>query len=589
MIIGLVAFAVLALAGGTRFGATVRSVMAPNCSLQARLMSESGIRYATARLRSCASASDVTAAVAAMNGHTYTVDSVKGLSFNIQASYDNSTNIASVTSTGIGCNDLGFVPTSSTSTAPSINLPQISSGGGGGTASDNPALQGINSGGTFNDASSRTIGNVSASSGSIGFGSVVTGSVNYTGTSTCLEIDGTVGTAGKGTYVCSNACVYVRYSGVVYGDIYAQGDVDIEGQVVGNVYSGGTVTLTSNGVVTGSVFALAGVDQTSGGRVRGSIHSTGPVTTGYNAIINGDIYATGAVTVSGTVSGSIYSAGKISMTSHGSCQNAYSAGNITLSDFASTITQNAYASGNINIGAQCTVAGSAYSGGNITISGWAALLRGNAYVRGTVSTSSGGACNGTITRGYSYSYTFQDPSPPSRPTACSSYTLPGHVSVAPTMDCNIYGDAIFIGSTLSDKSKACPDFRAHWGSRICFDLSSPNTYINIFVKNDLNIESNVGVYVRTSAANSCFSSGNRVNNTSFANSAAASRVYMDVLGTADFGFAGTWFGTVYSKGKLTTGGASSYIGAFYTNGIYSAGYNSVLLFVPAEYVKQNWP
>jgi len=589
MIVGLVAFGVLALAGGVRFGSTVRSVMAPNCALQARLMSESGIRYATARLRACDTPSDAAAAATAMQGQTVTVDSDKGLSFTLAATYDSATNTASVTSTGNGCTGLGSTPTTSTSTAPSINLPNIGSSGSDTPASDNPALQGINSGGTFNDSASKTIGNVSASSGSIGWGSTVTGSVNYTGTSTCLSIAGTVGTAGKDNYVCSNACVNVTYSGVVYGDIYAQGDVDIDGQVTGNIYSGGTVTLTSNGVVGGNVFALAGVDQSSGGRVKGSIHSTGPVTTGYNAIDSGDIYATGAVSVAGTVSGSIYSASKISLVNHGSCQNAYSANSITLSDFASTIKQNAYASGSISIGSQCTIAGSAYSGGSITISGWAALLRGNAYVRGTVNLSGGGACNGTITRGYAYSYTFVDPSPPSRPTMCSSYTLPSHVAVTPTINCSISGDTTFVGASLTDTSKACSNFTANWGSRICFDLSSPSTYINIFVKNNMTVESNVGLYVRTSASTSCFSSGNKVNNTSFANSAAASRVYMDVLGAATFGYDSNWFGTVYAKGNITTGGSSSFIGAFYTNGTYTAGYNSVLLFVPAEYVKQNWP
>lgn len=123
LVVGLVTFGVLALAGVTRFGSTVRGVLSPNCATSARYMAESGMRYAMAKLRSYSDETSLTAAVAAMNGQTVTVDSTKGLSFTLAVTYNSGTKTASVTSTGQSCSNILSV-TSSVSNG-SINLPSL--------------------------------------------------------------------------------------------------------------------------------------------------------------------------------------------------------------------------------------------------------------------------------------------------------------------------------------------------------------------------------------------------------------------------------------------------------------------------------
>jgi hypothetical protein len=102
LILGLVAFGILAVAGATRFGYTVMSILSPNCSIAARHMCEAGMRYAMAKLRACNDQSSLNTAISQMNGTTYSVDAAKGLSFTISIGYDGSGNLL-VTSQGKGC------------------------------------------------------------------------------------------------------------------------------------------------------------------------------------------------------------------------------------------------------------------------------------------------------------------------------------------------------------------------------------------------------------------------------------------------------------------------------------------------------
>jgi hypothetical protein len=126
LVVGLVAFGVLAMAGATRFSSVVSSVFSPNCATSARYMAESGQRYAMARLRACADEACVTAAASAMNGQTITVDAAKGLSFSLAVTYNATEKTASVTSTGKGCTNITGV---SKAVASSINLPALTGSG----------------------------------------------------------------------------------------------------------------------------------------------------------------------------------------------------------------------------------------------------------------------------------------------------------------------------------------------------------------------------------------------------------------------------------------------------------------------------
>ncbi|OIO00097.1 MAG: hypothetical protein AUJ49_10155 [Desulfovibrionaceae bacterium CG1_02_65_16] len=121
--LALVAFGLLATIGATRFGASVTSVLSPNCATAARYMAEAGLRYATARMRNCATATDLAAAVGDMNGHGfYTVDAQKGLGFTLSVSYT-AAYTATVTSTGKGCSVIA--PVTATAKASNINLPVV--------------------------------------------------------------------------------------------------------------------------------------------------------------------------------------------------------------------------------------------------------------------------------------------------------------------------------------------------------------------------------------------------------------------------------------------------------------------------------
>lgn len=125
LVIGLVAFGVLAMAGVTRFGSVMTSVLSPNCATSARYMSESGLRYAMARLRACDNAACLDAAAAAMNAHgVYVVDAAKGLNFSLSTAitYGETSTTAAVTSTGNGCTNITGVSSAMTA---SVNLPKV--------------------------------------------------------------------------------------------------------------------------------------------------------------------------------------------------------------------------------------------------------------------------------------------------------------------------------------------------------------------------------------------------------------------------------------------------------------------------------
>jgi hypothetical protein len=120
--LALVAFGILAMAGVTRFGASVTSVLSPNCATQARYMAEAGLRYATARLRACTTVAQLTSTVSALNSGTFTVDQTKGLGFSLTVSY-NSSYVASITATGKGCAVLAQAQ--ATAASSTVNLPAV--------------------------------------------------------------------------------------------------------------------------------------------------------------------------------------------------------------------------------------------------------------------------------------------------------------------------------------------------------------------------------------------------------------------------------------------------------------------------------
>ncbi|MBU1040112.1 MAG: polymer-forming cytoskeletal protein [Proteobacteria bacterium] len=250
--LALVLFGAFAMAGASRFGASIVGVSLPNCATQARYMSEAGMRYALARLRACTTEAEVNAAVAQMNGVTFTVDAAKGLTFTPAVSYSSGTGLATVASSGRGCPGALSVPASTA--ASSVNLPGINTAS---EASTSEALKGTYSGTSAIAAGSMT-GNLTTSSARISGGTSIGGSVNYLETGpTCLQIGGgaMVGTVGNSNYVCSETCVVVGGGATVNGNIYAQGDVNVSSKVNGDIYSGGDVHLSWGAEVSGNIYA----------------------------------------------------------------------------------------------------------------------------------------------------------------------------------------------------------------------------------------------------------------------------------------------------------------------------------------------
>jgi len=274
LVVGLAVFGVLIAAGTTIFSSTVRSTLAPNCALQSRYMSESGARYAAARLRACTNVADVSTAISAMNAHgIYTVDAARGLTYKVTVSYNSGT--AAIVSVGTGCPN--SMSSAATTTNLSVNLPSV-----GSAASTTPALQGTYASMPLSKTSGAAFGNVTTTSIDLSGGSVVTGSYSYIGTdsATCLHITGgvTVGTANNDNYVCSNNCVTVDGGAIVNGNIYSQGDVTVASRVNGDIYSGGNVYLNWGAKVSGNIFVS--------GEVNTPKHFTGytgEITTGYQA------------------------------------------------------------------------------------------------------------------------------------------------------------------------------------------------------------------------------------------------------------------------------------------------------------------
>lgn len=327
-----------------------------------------------------------------------------------------------------------------------------------------------------------------------------------------------------------------------------------------------------------------------GANVYGSIDYTG---TGKNS------YGDYCLHIVGTSVGQTVGADGI--TSH-ICSNT-----CVIIDGGITINANIYSKGNVTI-ENGTVNGEVHSGGKVTLT-WSGHVNNDIYVSGSQNSGSvvvpqhSSLINGTIY--------YDQPIPGS----CSSYVLPTHEKVVSSSAIDLIdsggttGQLTFVGkSDISDYSYAYTSIKTGGGTKICFDLSVPNTYINIF--NSGNVVINGDVYVRTSTDTNCFDPANKltsinsfdslvdVNGVKVAKYTYASKVYMDVLGTVAFNGGSNWFGTIYSNEDITPGGGSNFIGALYTNGslniktkngkISASADGLNMKFVASDYATKYW-
>lgn len=237
--VALVAFGVLSMAGASRFGSSVISVFSPNCATQARLMAESGMRYAMARLRAAANQAALDAARTAMHDKTFTVDAARGLAFSLRIGYDGAGSLQ-VNATGQACSSNLFVGSPQASL--SVNVPAIGPQpptSGGGTDPGEVPNSGFGGGGwsTTSGFSGAAGATINASAGTLNLGNSLysnSASAWYTGTSgVCTGGNCTLG---------SGMCAYFEgaFSAGSSGDGF-----------VWTLMSGDTNTRNSNGGDTG--------------------------------------------------------------------------------------------------------------------------------------------------------------------------------------------------------------------------------------------------------------------------------------------------------------------------------------------------
>ena len=301
---------------------------------------------------------------------------------------------------------------------------------------------------------------------------------------------------------------------------------------------------------------------------------TGNLTT-TSATISGGSSVGGSVNYLGTGPTCLNISGGASVGTLGNSNYVCSESCVVVSGGA-VVNGNIYAQGDVTVSS--TVKGDIYSGGNVVLS-WGATVSGNIYAHGSYSAPPYfTSYKGIVKTGYAV------------PDHCATYTLPAHETVASSTALNIGGGQYtFYGTTdLANKTNAFTSITSGGGSKICFDLSTPNSYINIFNKGNMSI--NGEVYVRTSTAKACFDSANKVSNVNFSKYDYAKRVYMDVGGTVTFAGGSNWFGTIYAADNIYPGGGGSYIGAFYTNKSYNPNNTwNYSRFVASDYVATYWP
>ena len=141
------------------------------------------------------------------------------------------------------------------------NVTPVSSGG-----TNNSAGKNVNTGKSIKVAG-YVEGDVLSETLSIQGGSTIAGSITTTSTTATLTITGGVRVGGAGEFVCSNANITVSGgSDVVNGDLYAQGDVLIDGgaTINGNIYAKGSVTINGGSKVWGNIHSLSTVNFMNG-------------------------------------------------------------------------------------------------------------------------------------------------------------------------------------------------------------------------------------------------------------------------------------------------------------------------------------
>lgn len=367
-------------------------------------------------------------------------------------------------------------------------------------------------------------------------------------------------TGGVSDYVMSTGGT-AKVAGYVAGDILAN-TVTLQGgsTVAGSLTTTSTTTplVISGGVNvggTGEVICSNSSITVSGGSqvVNGTLYSQGDVTIDGGATVNGDIYAKGSVTVSGgsTVNGNIHSQSTVGLTS----------ANIG----SSSVKRYIYAAGTVTATGGSTIYVDIHSQTNIALQN--ITVYGNMYAKTGVTTQQ------YLTHLYGNIYT--NPTAPTAPVACATYTAPTAPVFTATTPRNITGQ-----TTITAGNYYYTSFSTDWVN-LCLDVSGGD--INIFVSG--NASSNATIYVKTSTSGNCFNNSNKMDSIDEPFFAAAAKVFLYTGGTFSLGGGVDWFGTVLANGNINPAGGSSIIGSLHS---INGSVNPNGSWYEIKYVKSNY-
>jgi len=310
------------------------------------------------------------------------------------------------------------------------------------------------------------------------------------------------------------------------------------------VLKGSRIGLTDK---TSHICSNTCIEISGGVVVYGTVKAQGDVNVS-NGTVNGDIYAGGNVTISGgsTVNGVIYAAGSVTIS-------------------------NGYAKSDVR------------AKGDVAISSWSGHIEGNVYVHGTCTYTDRSLISGSI-------IALSEDEAPSVPTKCSGSSLPTYASQEEnqTDPNNTKGSIKYTitGSTdITNTNYVFPSFTIlNGGSKLCLDLSTPDSYINIFVNGSFAF--NGTIQLMTSSTGGCKDASSY---TLDQQKTYAKKIYMAVGGTTTFNSsAHLWIGTIFSQGDILGKSTLDVVGALYSNGTIDTGGGSSSIFVMSDYANLTW-
>jgi cytoskeletal protein CcmA (bactofilin family) len=368
------------------------------------------------------------------------------------------------------------------------------------------------------------------------------------------------GSGGVSDYVMSSGGA-VKVAGFVEGDILAD-TVTLQG---GSTVSGSLTTTSSSTplVITGGV-TVGGTGEVicsnssitvSGGSnvVNGTLYSQGDVTIDGGATVNGDIYAKGTVTINGGA--------KVNGNIHSQSQVDFLNGKMG----TSTVKQYIYAGNTVTVTGGSTIYVDIHSQANIALQN--ITVYGNMYAKTGVTTQQ------YLT--HLYGSIFANPTAPTAPVACQTYTAP----TAPIFTAST-ARSINSQTTITSGNYYYTSFSTAW-TDLCLDVSGGD--INIFVSG--NTSSNATIYVKTTHSGNCFNQSNKMENINEPFYAAAAKVFLYTGGTFTLGGGVDWFGTVLANGNIYPEGGTAIIGSLHSiNGTVNPNNR----WYEIKYVKSNY-